>query len=187
MLDIKPQNILVETPAIDEMFEHAPSEVFRPRRLPLDPPNDFYMEAVQVFSAEEDLACTPNVSVRLADFGTASWLHRHLTDWIQPQMLRAPEVILGADWDYKADIWNVGLIIWEFMEGKVLFDGTWKPKDSYTPEAHLAQMTAVLGNMPKQLLDRSTNRDKYFKSDGMATLVTRPELMATLTDHIVNP
>jgi serine/threonine-protein kinase SRPK3 len=26
-------------------------------------------------------------------------------------MLRAPEVILGAKWDYKVDIWNLGLIV----------------------------------------------------------------------------
>lgn len=42
---------------------------------------------------------------------TASWIDKHLTDWIQPQMLRAPEVILGAKWDSKVDIWNVGLVV----------------------------------------------------------------------------
>jgi hypothetical protein len=26
-------------------------------------------------------------------------------------MLRAPEVILGANWDFKVDIWNLGLIV----------------------------------------------------------------------------
>jgi hypothetical protein len=41
----------------------------------------------------------------------ASWFDRHLTEWVQPQMLRAPEVILGADWDYKIDIWNLGLVV----------------------------------------------------------------------------
>lgn len=41
----------------------------------------------------------------------ASWYHKHLTEWIQPEKLRAPEVILGAQWDYKVDIWNLGLIV----------------------------------------------------------------------------
>ena len=40
-----------------------------------------------------------------------SWIDKHLKEWIQPQMLRAPEVILGAEWDHKVDIWNVGLIV----------------------------------------------------------------------------
>lgn len=26
-------------------------------------------------------------------------------------MLRAPEVILGAGWDSKVDIWNIGLVV----------------------------------------------------------------------------
>lgn len=38
-------------------------------------------------------------------------MNNHLTEWIQPQMLRAPEVILGAEWNSKVDIWNVGLVV----------------------------------------------------------------------------
>lgn len=81
-------------------------------------------------------------------------------------MLRAPEVILGAEWDYKVDIWNLGVIVWELAEGKVLFDGTWTAKAAYTAEAHLAQMTAVLGSMPEALLARSKDRDRYFNDEG---------------------
>ncbi|POR39117.1 Uncharacterized protein TPAR_00676 [Tolypocladium paradoxum] len=164
--DIKPQNILVETPAINRMFEQAPSEAFRSHGLSLDPPNSFYVESTPVSSAEEDIADPTELSVRLADFGTSSWFNDHLTEWIQPQGLRAPEVILGADWDYKVDIWNLGLIIWELAEGRLLFDGTWTANAPYTPEAHLAQMMAVLGKLPEALLARSKNRDQYFDVEG---------------------
>ncbi|KAK8913323.1 Serine/threonine-protein kinase SRPK [Metarhizium anisopliae] len=92
------------------MFKHAPSEAFKPDSLALPPPLDFYTESAQVSSAEEDLAHSTDISIMLADFGTASWFERHLTEWIQPQMLRAPEVILEANWDHKVDIWNLGLI-----------------------------------------------------------------------------
>lgn len=30
---------------------------------------------------------------------------------IQPHALRAPEVIIGAEWDTKADIWNLGCLV----------------------------------------------------------------------------
>lgn len=127
-IDIKPQNILLDTPAINEMFEKAPSEAFTPQLPPLDPPNDFYRQSEQVSSGEEDLAHATDVSIRLADFGTgtdsaskclsradnpsiASWVNKHLSEWIQPQMLRAPEVMLGAEWNSKVDIWNVGLVV----------------------------------------------------------------------------
>ncbi|KAK4447254.1 Serine/threonine-protein kinase SKY1 [Podospora aff. communis PSN243] len=81
-------------------------------------------------------------------------------------MLRAPEVILGAEWDSKVDIWNLGLVIWELAEGSLVFDGTWTATARYTPEAHLAQMEAVLGCMPKSLLARSKQRDRYFDQEG---------------------
>ncbi|KAL2756618.1 hypothetical protein ACRALDRAFT_2102427 [Sodiomyces alcalophilus JCM 7366] len=164
--DIKPQNILIESPAINRMFEQAPSEAFRPHGSPREPPNDFYMASTQLSSKEEDITRPTEFSVRLADFGTSSWFNEHLTEWIQPQMLRAPEVILGADWDSKADIWNLGLIIWELAEGQLLFDGSWTANAPYSPEAHLAQMTAVFGSVPKTLLDRSKNKDRYFDVDG---------------------
>ncbi|SPQ22208.1 1c17f1d4-95d7-478a-8e76-adfc9a26f8ae [Thermothielavioides terrestris] len=164
--DIKPQNILVETTAINTMFEQAPSEAFRSERPPLEALNDFYMESRQVSSAEEDLTQPTDLSVRLADFGTSSYFDRHLTEWIQPQMLRAPEVILGAEWDHKVDIWNLGVIVWELAEGKVLFDGAWTANAPYTVEAHLAQMTAIMGRMPEALLARSKNRNQYFDDEG---------------------
>ncbi|KAI3319512.1 kinase-like protein [Xylariaceae sp. AK1471] len=164
--DIKPQNILIETAKINEMFENAPSKAFLPQRLPLDPPNDFYIQSTQISSAEEDLSRVTEVSVRLADFGTASWFTRHLTEWIQPQMLRAPEVILGANWDYKVDIWNLGLIIWELSEGALMFDGSWSASAPYTSEAHLAQMEAILGKMPQSLLSRSGDRNRFFDGEG---------------------
>lgn len=68
--NIKPSNILIETRAIDEMFQKAPSEAFQSDTPQLIPANDFYMESVQVSSADEDIARTTHLSVRLADFGT---------------------------------------------------------------------------------------------------------------------
>lgn len=53
------------------------------------------------------------------DLFVASWFDKHLTELIQPQMLRAPEVILEADWDHKVDIWNLGLIV-SFLLSRVV-------------------------------------------------------------------
>ncbi|KAK2774049.1 serine protein kinase sky1 [Colletotrichum kahawae] len=159
-------NILIESPAINRLFEELASEDFVSHDVTLPPPDDFYMRSTQMYTDEENIAESSELSVRLADFGTASWFDHHFTDWIQPEMLRAPEVTLWADWDHKVDIWNLGLVIWELTHGAVLFDGGWTPQDVYTAEAHLAQMTALLGAFPKSLLSRSRERDRYFDSDG---------------------
>ncbi|KAL9063125.1 MAG: hypothetical protein Q9157_008402 [Trypethelium eluteriae] len=177
--DIKPQNILTETTEINDMFKHAPSEVFAPDSVP-DPPNDFYLRSEQISSGEEDLTAeTTALSVRLTDFGTSSWSNRHLTEWIQPQMLRAPEVIVGAPWDHRVDIWNLGTLTWELTEGKVLFDGTATPGAPYTPEAHLAQIMSVLGKLPEPLLQKG-NRAKQFFNDKGDLLVSSPFPACTL-------
>lgn len=51
---------------------------------------------------------------KITDFGLAhrqknpSLLNRHP---IQPDHYRDPEVILGSEWTYNADIWNLGLLV----------------------------------------------------------------------------
>lgn len=108
------------------MFDYAPSELFAPDSLP-ERPNDFYLRSEQISSGEENLATITELSVRLTHFGTckgtanpklffvnlfpASWFDKHLTEWIQPPMLRAPEVIIGASWDFRVDIWNLGALV----------------------------------------------------------------------------
>lgn len=119
---------------------------------------------------------------------SASWFDRHLTEWIQPEKLRAPEVILQAPWDHKVDIWNLGLIVstscytwrrarkplltirhdqlWELVQGQLCFDGQATASADYTAEAHLAQMTSILGPFPTSLLNRSKSGHQYFIDNG---------------------
>ena len=134
------------------MFNDAPSRVFAPDVPPLSPPNDFYQQSEPLSSGEEHLGRVTTISVKLADFGTgiltsfsmflysltnlskASWVQKHLTEWIQPQMLRAPEVILGAEWDPKVDIWNVGLVV----------------SSSYKTNRKSSNNVTRFGNLPKE-------------------------------------
>lgn len=63
-----------------------------------------------------------NMVPKLADFGLATRLDKPSTRNgmigeqlgiypIQPDYYRAPEVILGCGWDFKADIWNLGVLV----------------------------------------------------------------------------
>lgn len=47
----------------------------------------------------------------LCDFGSAVPGDVEHSEDIQPNIYRAPEVILGAPWSYSADIWNVGCMV----------------------------------------------------------------------------
>ena len=47
----------------------------------------------------------------LCDFGSAmSGDQVHFED-VQPDIYRAPEVILESGWTYSADIWNLGCMV----------------------------------------------------------------------------
>jgi serine/threonine-protein kinase SRPK3 len=39
-----------------------------------------------------------NVNIALSDWGAACFFNRHRTEAIQPVLLRAPEVLIGASW-----------------------------------------------------------------------------------------
>ncbi|RAH63465.1 kinase-like protein [Aspergillus piperis CBS 112811] len=101
-----------------------------------------------------------NIYPQITDFGAATLLGTGGDDGavqlgtrpIQPDYYRAPEVILGCGWSYSADIWNLGVMIWNILEGTELFTQVQDAEGTYLPEAHLAQMIALLGPPPKKLL-----------------------------------
>lgn len=47
----------------------------------------------------------------LCDFGSAVFGDEKHSEDIQPDIYRAPEVILEAPWTYSVDIWNVGCMV----------------------------------------------------------------------------
>ncbi|RAH63641.1 kinase-like protein [Aspergillus piperis CBS 112811] len=124
----------------------------------------------------------------LCDFGSAMIVNdEYQRVFIQPQIYRAPEVILGVPWTYSADIWNVGCMIgqkryksiWDLYEGGSLLTGQDPVDERYRSRAHLAEMINLLGSPPESLLAQGELRDKFFSSEGGAFL--HPEL---LTDQV---
>lgn len=54
----------------------------------------------------------------LCDFGSAvAGDTEHLED-VQPDIYRAPEVILEAPWSYQIDVWNTACMVRVFIEHK---------------------------------------------------------------------
>ncbi|KAL3462024.1 kinase-like domain-containing protein [Aspergillus heterothallicus] len=81
---------------------------------------------------------------------------------IQADGNRAPEVILGCGWDTKADIWNLGVLIWRMMQITPLFPLISNLlRGHYDARAHLAQMISLLGPPPRDVALLSNSMISY--------------------------
>ncbi|KAI0721272.1 CDK4/6 [Cerioporus squamosus] len=104
----------------------------------------------------------------LCDFGEARFGRTTYTDPIQPHQYRAPEVVLGMPWNEKVDIWSVGVMIWNMLEGRNMFKITGGPNKEPDDLYLLAHMVSLLGPPPVDFLKRSESNEpwKYFDTQG---------------------
>ena len=140
-----------------------------------------------------------NMIRKITDFGLAARLDRpSIQDGmvgqqlgvypIQPDCYRAPEVILGCGWGFKADIWNFGVLVrplylssgvectiaaldlmlrilfgklWTILGNKELFQQVYNINGQYDAKSHLGEMIALLGPPPSELLAKSKAMSKH--------------------------
>ncbi|KAJ5201990.1 kinase-like domain-containing protein [Penicillium cinerascens] len=103
----------------------------------------------------------------LCDFGSAVLGNQNHTEFIQPNIYRAPEEILGVPWTYSVDIWN----IWDIYEGGSLFTDQDPEFQTYRSRAHLADMINLLGPPPPSLLTQGELRDIFFLEEGTSSFL----------------
>ncbi|KAJ5960848.1 uncharacterized protein N7479_007998 [Penicillium vulpinum] len=86
---------------------------------------------------------------------------------IQAEVYRAPEVILDRGYTYSADIWTLGVMLWDFLEGRTLFESV-DPRivEVYDDETHLAYITSLLGPAPKDFVHRGKRTSMFYTADG---------------------
>lgn len=65
----------------------------------------------------------PDLEVRIIDFGSSCLENETSFSYIQSRFYRAPEVILGAKYSSKIDIWSFGCVIAEMFSGTPLLPG----------------------------------------------------------------
>jgi len=98
--------------------------------------------------------------IKLIDLGSSFFNHdSRISHVVQSRSYRAPEVILGCDYDYKIDIWSIGCILVELAVGEVLFNDC-------SGAQMLARMESVLGSMPAWMRSRGRFAKRYFLGDG---------------------
>ncbi|XP_075982840.1 uncharacterized protein LOC142981062 isoform X3 [Anticarsia gemmatalis] len=71
---------------------------------------------------------------------------------------RAPEIILGFPADYAIDVWSTAVVMFEMATGQELFPG-WQNK------IILYKQLCTVGPIDQEMLDNSTNKDKYIADE----------------------
>ncbi|KAH8916841.1 kinase-like protein [Atractiella rhizophila] len=98
-----------------------------------------------------------STSIRLIDFGSATFDNDYHANVVSTRHYRAPEIILGLGWTFPCDVWSIGCILVEFYTGQALFQ-------THENLEHLAMMEVVFGRMPQGLARQSAkNRPEFFK------------------------
>jgi len=63
-------------------------------------------------------------TVKICDFGSASPVEENtITEYLVSRYYRAPEITLGAPYDFAIDTWSIGCTLYEAATGKILFPG----------------------------------------------------------------
>jgi dual specificity tyrosine-phosphorylation-regulated kinase 2/3/4 len=99
------------------------------------------------------------LSVKLIDFGCACRAGHTVFSYIQSRFYRAPEVVLGLGYGCPIDVWGLGCVICELVNGSPMFP-------AHNETELLAMVIAVLGLPPDQMITESRKRDAFFERDG---------------------
>ncbi|RDW61699.1 uncharacterized protein DSM5745_10371 [Aspergillus mulundensis] len=157
--DIKGDNILqeIEDTSILERFTQAELASPSPRK---------FVDGMPVYASRRFELPRSFGRAVLSDFGSAVRGDEKRNHDAQPNVYRSPEVMLKTEWSYPVDIWNVGAMIWDLFECKHLFYGNDPDGKGYSTRAHLAEVIALLGPPPLDMLQRGKRSREFFTEDG---------------------
>ena len=96
--------------------------------------------------------------VKLIDFGSCSFIHDEPAFYMQTRPYRAPELLLGCQYDEKIDIWSLGCVLAELFLGVGLFE-------CKSVSGILAKMMAVFGSFPEWMIKTGKLVKKFMTRD----------------------
>jgi serine/threonine protein kinase len=163
--DLKPDNIMMglgDASILDRFVQH---EVDHPsaRKMPDNHGRIIYTSCSDFGEAPNEAVIA---SAKITDIGLAAWGDEKNTKPIQSNAFMAPEVILQCGWSYPADIWNLGVMLWDLFENFGLFDAIDTRPGHYHAEKHLGLMIGLLGPPPLAFLKRGAKSSLYFDGQG---------------------
>ena len=107
-----------------------------------------------------------NIRIKICHFGNACYSNHHFSRDIQTRQYRAPEIILGINYNETVDIWSLACIVFEMITGDYLFEPRQKDKSFSKDDDHLAQFIELLDRIPKNFALSGTESKRFFTKDG---------------------
>ena len=94
--------------------------------------------------------------IKVCDFGTATLQQdAEITPYLVSRFYRAPEVIMGMEFDYAIDMWSIGCTLYELYTGRILFNGA-------DNNGMLRVIQECRGKLPNRLIKKSQLAGNYF-------------------------
>ncbi|KAJ3368637.1 U4/U6 small nuclear ribonucleoprotein prp4 [Allomyces arbusculus] len=104
------------------------------------------------------LANAAKNQIKLCDLGSASDISENdITPYLVSRFYRAPEIILGAPYDYGVDMWSAACTLFELYTGSILFPGR---SNNHMLRLHME----LKGHVSHRLIKRGAFGGKYFDS-----------------------
>lgn len=130
--DLKLENILLVSNNFTKSLQNNGSQVL----IPVDP------------------------SIKIIDFGGATYDDKHKSTIISTRQYRGPEVTLESGWSFPSDIWSIGCMIAEIYDGDLLFP-------THDDLEHLCLIEKFLGieEYSSSMLKKSPIRHRFFDSN----------------------
>lgn len=109
-----------------------------------------------------------NICVKIIDFGNAEHMDRREQDTIYTRSYRPPENIIDYQYDTKSDIWVIGCMLYELLNGDSLFDlRDYEFKNNIDKDRkHISLMYGVLGKMSREIAFECELTDEIFDNKG---------------------
>ncbi|KXS98865.1 hypothetical protein AC578_10848 [Pseudocercospora eumusae] len=123
----------------------------------------------------------------LTDFGSSRSALQVNKDWWMPDTHRAPEILMGVAWDAQVDVWSIGIMALELLEGRNLFNPIDKAHKHYVLPLALSQYISYMGLPPLWMIRQSNNTviKTFFNAEGH-WIAEPPILEASLNDFVTS-
>ncbi|RWS05742.1 serine/threonine-protein kinase PRP4-like protein [Dinothrombium tinctorium] len=97
--------------------------------------------------------------LKLCDFGSASLASENdITPYLVSRFYRAPEIILGLNYDFNIDMWSVAVTLYELYTGKIMFPGK-------SNNQMLKFFMDLKGKFSNKLIRKGAYKDQHFDAN----------------------